>query len=65
MIFKTISETIRNQKYTRYDLYGMFFFKFIGIFFENLIWLLNYVISVLKICEDIPFRIKINAVILL
>lgn len=49
MIFKTISETIRNQKYTRYDLYGMFFFKFIGIFFENLIWLLNYVINILKI----------------
>lgn len=36
------------------------FFKFIGIFFENLIWLLNYVINILKICKDISFRIKIH-----
>lgn len=36
MIFKTISEMTRNQKYIRYGLYGMFFLKFIWKFVENL-----------------------------
>lgn len=43
MIFKTISETIRNQKYTRYDLYGIIFLSLLEFF-----WKFNLVA---KLCD--------------